>query len=559
MPWWDQAMPAPSISEPSRSRADLVACLALAAVTLAVFAPALGNGWVDLDDDMNFLTNPHYRGLGPAQLRWMLTGVVLGHWTPVTWLTHGVDYVLWGLNPAGYHLVNVLLHAANVALFYLLGRRLLAAALPDAEATPLRLGALAAALLFALHPLRAESVAWITERRDVLAGLFYMLTVLAWLRAAATEGATRRRWYLGSLALFAGGLLSKSMLVSLPVALLVLDVYPLRRLDPRAWRSPATHRLVLEKLPYLALSVAMVAITILTMHASIHVTPYDRYPPLARVAMAAYGLVFIPWKTLGPLDLRPMYELPMRVSLWEPPFLSAALVVVVVTVTLVALRRRWPAGLAVWLAYAVTLSPVSGVAHVGPQLVADRFSYLPSLAFCLLAGAAVVAAMRRPRLRSAVVTVAAVWIVWLGALTWWQVQLWRDTNTLFLYTLSLDPDCAWCHAQYGGTLGNRGDIAGAIPHLERAAALQPHRFRNQANAGLAFLRAGRPADALPYLQRAVALRGDNVDAVANLGLALVEVGRPADAVPHLERARAAHPDAAGPRQALARAYQLLGR
>jgi tetratricopeptide (TPR) repeat protein len=520
---------------------DLLVALALAALTVAVFAPALGHGWLDYDDDQNFLRNPHYRGLGAAQLRWMLTGVIMGHWTPLTWLTHGLDYTLWGMDPGGYHLGNVLIHAGNAAIFYALAWRLLGAALPGAAPAALRLGAAAAALLFALHPLRVESVAWITERRDVLAALFYLLTVLTWLRAGASEGAARRGWYVGSLTLFALGLLSKSMLVSLPVVLLVLDVYPRRRLDLRAWRSPAARALLLEKAPYLALAVAAVAITTVTMSASVRVTSLALYPPPARLAIAAYGLVFYPWKTLVPLDLRPMYEMPVRVSLLEPPFLVAALAVAAITVALVAARRRWPAGLAVWIAYAVTLAPVSGLIHAGPQLVADRFAYLPSLGLCLLFGAGVAVSVRGSTLARLVPLAAAAWIASLAALTWSQVQIWRDTDTLFVYTLTVDPDCGWCHAQYGGALGNRGDLAGAIPHLQRAAALRPHRFRDQAHAGLALLRAGRAADALPYLERAVAAQPDNVEARANLELALMEVGRAAEAAAHVNRARAGAP------------------
>jgi tetratricopeptide (TPR) repeat protein len=553
------AMSGPRPPAIPRIPTDLVAALMLAAITAAVFAATLGHGWVDLDDHEHFLANPHYRGLGPAQLRWMLTGVIMGHWTPVTWLSHGLDYVLWGMNPAGYHLGNVLLHAANAALFFALARRLLAVARPGAGATPVRLGALAAALFFALHPLRVESVAWITERRDVLAGLFYLLTVLAWLRATLTEGRPQRGWYLGSLALFAIGLLSKSMLVSLPLVLLVLDVYPLRRLDPRAWRTAAARRVLVEKAPYLLLAVAAIAITSLTMRASLRVTPLELYPPLARVAMAAYSLVFYPWKTVAPLDLRPMYELPTRVSPFEPPFLPAVLAVAVITLALVAVRRRWPAGLAVWLAYAITLAPVSGLIHAGPQLVADRFGYLPSLGPCLLLGAGVAWAIERPALTRVVTAVVTAWIVWLAAMTWWQVQIWRDTNTLFGYTLSVDPDCAWCHALYGSALGNRGELAAAIPHLQRAAELKPRSFSTQANAGLAYLRAGRAPDALPYLERAVAMQPDSFNAATNLGLALVAVDRARDAIPHLERAHAARPDAPEPRLGLARAYTMLGR
>ena len=546
------------LADRRRSPFDVLVAVALAAITLFVFLPALWGGWVQFDDDRNFLDNVAYRGLGPAQVRWMVSAAIMGHWTPVTWLTHGADYVVWGMNPFGYHLGNVLLHAANAALVYALALRLLGAAMPGAAIVPRRLGAAAATLAFALHPLRAESVAWITERRDVLSAFFALASVLAYLHfCAAAEG--RRARYLASLGLFALGLLSKSMLVSLPAVFLVLDVYPLRRLQPRAWRSPAARTVVLEKLPYLALALASVAVTSSVMARTVRVTSLALYPVSARLAMAAYSLVFYPWKLLAPLDLMPMYELPVHVSLLEPRFLVPMALVVVTTVALVLARHRWPAGLAIWLAYAALLAPVSGLAHAGPQLVADRFSYLPSLALALLLGAGVVAATRQAVLGRAVLVAAGLWIASMASLTWAQVQAWHDTDTLFAYAIEVDPDCGWCYAQYGGALGNRGDLPGAIPLLERAAALRPHRSGYQAQAGLALLKAGRAADAVPYLDRAVAMQPGNLDAVTNLGLALVEVGHAADALPYLERAAAGRPSAAEPRVGLVRVHRALGR
>jgi len=550
---------------------DLVAPLALFVVTLIVFSPALGNGWLDYDDDRNFLSNPHYRGLGPAQLRFMFTGVIMGHWTPVTWLTLGLDYVLWGMNPLGYHLGNILLHAGNAAIFFVIARRLLAAALPAAGAGAVRLGAVTAAALFALHPLRAESVAWITERRDVLSACFYLLAVLAYLRAVGAPGAAGaaesigaargrdRRWYLASIGLFALGLLSKSMLVSLPFVLLILDVYPLRRLAGAGWWSARSRALIVEKLPYLGLAVAAVAWTSVAMSASVRVTSLALYPPLARVAMAVYSLAFYPWKTLAPLDLIPMYELPVQVSLFRPPFLTALVVVSVATVGLLLARRRWPGGLAVGLAYAVTLAPVSGLIHAGPQLVADRFSYLPSLGLCLLPGAGVAIALTRSALGRVAVAGAAVWMLSLAGLTWSQVQVWRDTDTLFVYTLQVAPDCAWCQHQYGGSLGNRGQLEPAITHFQNAVALLPDRIVYHYHLGLALLKAGRPGDALPHLQQTVTAQAWNLDAATYLGLALVALGRPAEALPHLERVAAARPDSVEARRGLEEAQRELGR
>ena len=203
----------------------------IAFVTIAAFLPVLHNQFVTWDDDQNFLGNLHYRGLAWPHLRWMWTTLHMGHYAPLTWMTLGLDHLLWGMNPVGYHLTSLLLHATNAVVFYFLVRQLLPLALPGPSERDHALAVSAgfAALVFGIHPLRVESVAWVTERRDVLSGLFFLSTILAYLRACERE-AHGRRWYWLSVALFGCALLSKSMAVSLPVVLLILDVYPLRRL-----------------------------------------------------------------------------------------------------------------------------------------------------------------------------------------------------------------------------------------------------------------------------------------------------------------------------------------
>ena len=211
---------------------------AVGLVTFLIFAPALLNGFVEWDDQINFLQNAHYRGLGWTQIRWMLTSALTGHYIPLTWLSLGLDYTLWGMDPLGYHLSNILIHAANAALFYLVAFRLLGTATTLTGAA-LRSASVTAALFFALHPLRAESVAWATERRDVLAGLFFLLTILLYLGASEAEGGRRRRLLAGSLGCYLLALLSKSIVMTLPLVLVLLDVYPLRRLALRwgMWRN----------------------------------------------------------------------------------------------------------------------------------------------------------------------------------------------------------------------------------------------------------------------------------------------------------------------------------
>ena len=559
--------------------------LAIAAITVAVFSPALQYGFILWDDDRNLLTNPYYRGLGWAQIRWAFTSAVMGHWIPVTWLTFGVDHALWGMNAFGYHLTNILLHAANAALFYLLALRLLRLGLTTASAGAIRLGAIVTALFFALHPLRVESVAWVTERRDVLSALFYLLTVLAYLKACATDGPPRRRWLLASIGAYALGLLSKSLIMSLPLVLLVLDVYPLRRVRG-SWR-----RVLLEKLPYLCLAIVAAVISVLVVIAKVGLTSSSAYPLTARVAMALYSLVFYVWKTLVPLLLSPMYELPARVELTSPRFLVPALFAAGLTIGLVLARRSWPAALAAWLVYGLTLAPVSGIVHNGPQLVADRYSYLSCLGVALLVGAIVTAAVSSAaisrRVRGGVVLAGFAWIVGLTALTVQQLPVWRDAEEVWRRALEVDPDCAFCLGQTGALLGNRGDFGSAIAHFARVVELRPDNVRHRSNLGLALLKAGRPAEAAAEFERilakeptdaetrtrlglALAQQGKlaeasreferasrddprNAGALTQLGISLIELGRPADAIPYLESAVRLDPASAPARGALSRA------
>src|SRR3989449_5724761 len=231
----------------------------IALVTVVPFLPTLDNQFVNWDDDDNLVENPHYRGLGWTHLRWMWTTFHIGHYAPLTWMTFGLDYLFWGLKPVGYHLSNLLLHAANAAVFYLVARRILGSALSGPRErgnVGLAAAAAFAALLFALHPLRVESVAWATERRDVLSGLFYLLTLLVYLQAGE-QGARGRSGYWASVGLFVCALLSKSMAVSLPVVMLILDVYPLRRLGgARGWWGEPARRIYLEKIPFVLLALA---------------------------------------------------------------------------------------------------------------------------------------------------------------------------------------------------------------------------------------------------------------------------------------------------------------
>ena len=278
----------------------------------------------------------------------MLTTGLMGHWMPLTWLSLALDWCIWGMNPFGYHLTSVLLHGLAAALFYLVARRLSRRRLPGRGEWALTIGAALAALLFALHPLRVESVAWITERRDVLAGVFFLAAILAYLGRWTPDGAPHpheRLRYLASLALFAGALASKSMTVTLPAVLLVLDVYPLRRLGAGAggWLGGAARRVWLEKVPFVLLGTVAAAVAIWIGSAVGNLAPMGRIGILERLAISAYSLVFYLWKTVVPLGLSPMYELPNPIEPWHWTFVGSALAIAVITTAALGLARRWPA------------------------------------------------------------------------------------------------------------------------------------------------------------------------------------------------------------------------
>lgn len=517
--------------------------LGIALVTALVFAPALGNGFVDWDDDVNLIHNGSFRGLGLSHLHWMFSTTLTGHYIPFTWLSFGLDYRLWGMDPAGYHLTSVGLHALNAVLFALVAGHLFRRA-TTWNPRVVQVAATVAALFFAVHPLRVESVAWVTERRDVLSGAFVLLTILGYLAAADSVGA-RRRWLLvASLGAYVLALGSKSIAMVLPVVLVVLDVYPLRRLR----REPRS--VMLEKLPFLALGTASAIVAYHAVEGASIITTLERYPWPARLAMGAYTLTFSLWKTMLPLALSPLYELPARVDPLAPRFLASIIAVVTITVALVVTRRRWPAGLALWACYVAFLLPVSGVlVHQGPQLVTDRYSYLACLSWALLAGAGagwLATAAARGAVRAPLARVAAgammVGLMGLGLLSWQQTQVWRDTDTLWRHALDIDPQCSVCHSNLGVFQMNAGDPGTALGHLARAVALRPERARYHANLGLVLERLGRDGEAVAQFERALAQFPEYVDALAGMGVALINLHRADEALPYLQRAVALKPD-----------------
>ena len=432
------------------------------AVTALVFLPSLSGQFLTWDDDRNFLMNAAYRGLGWSELRWMFTTFFLGPYQPLSWMTLGADYLVWGMNPFGYHLTNVVLHTANAWLVYRLTLRLFAARTTGSGRDPVRpsdlaaqVAAGAAALLFALHPLRVESVAWVTERRDVLSGFFALLTMLAYLRAVAggarPDGAgnagAAARWRWIAVALFALSLLAKASAMALPIVLVALDVWWLGRAPgpSRAERRAQWRALLLEKLPFVVLAGAA-AVAAVAGQRTVEVLQTSAREGLPqRAARAFYGLTFYLSKEVWPAGLTNLYEVPFRLWPTDWHFVISAALVAAITVTAVAGRRRAPAVLVAWIGYVVLLLPVSGAAHGGGEIVADRYSYLPGIALACLAGGGLEWLWRAGGHGRA--SRAAVWgatgvagvLVVLAWMTVTQVAVWHDSIALWQHAFETHP------------------------------------------------------------------------------------------------------------------------
>ena len=540
-------------------------------VTSAAFLPALQNQFLRWDDHKNFLGNPHYRGLGWMHLRWMWT-THLGHYIPLTWMTLGLDYVLWGMNPLGYHLTNLLLHAANAVLFYFVAFRILGLGLPDPgdrRQADLVLSAGFAALVFAIHPLRVESVAWVTERRDVLSGLFYLSAILIYLRTCE-RGERGRGWYWAAVGLFACALLSKSMVVNLPIVLLILDVYPLRRLGGAiGWWSEPARRVYVEKIPFVLLATAAAAIAVmaqLSVHAAASLAQLS-VP--GRVAVSAYGLSFYLWKMVVPLNLSPLYPLSPIVNPWAMPFVLSYTMVLAITAIALALRRRVPGLPAAWSAYVVVLLPVLGIFQSGPQIAADRYTYLASLGWAILAGACLLFCWRISRTSTTgtpttlpIAGVAICVVAGLGVLTWNQVHIWHDSERLWTYTVAIHPNSSLAQFSLGIVLSAQGKPTEAIEHFQKGLQLRPDEPSAHTNLGVALIQQGKLADAIEHFRQAVRIYPDDALAHTNWGSALIDLGKPSEAIEHYSKALRITPGLAeaqnGLGQALAQEQRLKG-
>jgi len=554
---------------PTRGRARLRRAaipLVVAALTAGCFLPVVSGAFLNWDDDVNFRLNPAFRRGGWEPVRWALGSVLFGHYIPLTRLTFVLNDLLGGTDPRGYHLANVLLHGLNAALFYVVARRLLTAAGGATHTGFERTAAAAtAALVFGVHPLRVEPVAWVTGRADLLCATFVLVATWAYLRAVQDLEAPRRPLLLACAAAFAAALLSKGSALPLPAALLLLDVYPLRRLGRVGWRG-----LVREKVPLVLIATAATAIiAYATRHGAV-VTGTDTFGPGARLTVAAYCFVTSAARFVWPAALSPLYEMPLGVTPLEPAFGLAVGAAVVVTVVLIALRRRWPGGLAAWTFSALMLAPMSAALRKTTDLAPDRYTYLAGLGFALLAGGALLVVARW--VRSGVLGRSVAWaggfacaaaIVGLGVSSWTYAETWRDPETLWRWAVEMDPACSVCQSKLGeSVLGDPAEPLRAVEAealFRRAIALRPDRPHAYFNLGTALLVQGRYAEAESPLQGYIERVPKSALGPERLGRAYLLQQRFDAAITALRTALARQPDMPGLRAHLIEALEGRAR
>lgn len=532
------------VANPKREVPSWALVLGLIAITFLVYWPALSCGFVNYDDPDFVSQNPNVQaGLTWPALRWAFTTGHSGNWMPLTWLSHMIDYRVFGLRPDGHHFTSVLIHAANTALCFVLLRNLFGSVWPSALA----------AALFGWHPLHVESVAWIAERKDVLCGLFWMLSMLMYVRyTKATNKPTRRTFYLATIGFFVLGLMSKPMIVTLPFILLLIDQWPLRRLNHLSWK-----RIVLEKIPFVALSVIVSVITIAAQKNAGAVRDFGVLPFSIRLENAAVAIFRYIYKLVWPVDLAVLYPY----EKWSASIiLCAVLGFLAVGSLAVVLRKRNPSFAFGWFWFVVSLVPVIGVVQVGMQSIADRYTYLPSIGLFTAGSIVGVEFLKRfETVRNVVIfgTCAALGI--FGWLSFRQIQYWQDSETLLSHTLAITSNNLVIHNNLGFYLQEQGRVDEALAHFQAAQKIDNDCPETHNNLACVFLIKGKLDDSIQESSYALKLRPQFPEAQVNLGRAFYLKGESSKSVKLLSAAVEAMPQNATAHVDLAEALIKDGR
>lgn len=500
----------------------------LAAVVLLIYSQAATFDFVTYDDPDYTTANPHIQGgFTLPNIVWAFTSSYAGNWFPLTWLSHMLDWQLFGSDAGMHHMVNVFIHTATTVLLFFVSKQMTGAQWRSALV----------AFFFGLHPLHVESVAWIAERKDVLSALFWVLTLWSYARYARQPALLR---YGLTLLFFVCGLVSKPMVVTLPLVLILLDYWPLRRGNK-----------LLEKLPFFALSIGGCIVAYIA-----HTQALVEQIPLAiRVENALISYVIYAWKTFWPIDLGMFYPYPLQSLL--VPAVICTLALIATTIAALRVHSRFPYLATGWLWYLIVLLPVIGIIQVGAQARADRYTYLPSIGFFIAIVWGTAEALQRwPQVR---VALAAAACAGCAALTAIQIGYWRDNVTLYQHAIAVAPDAYVARANLATVLETRGEREEAIAQLKAAVATRPTFAVGHAELGQLLAQNNEPQQGLQELREAVSLKPDMYEAHFRLGSVLGSTGDSAGAAVEFQKAIALDPNNPDAHFNLAIALGELGR
>jgi protein O-mannosyl-transferase len=540
-----------------------VVSLLLISATAIVFGRTVHHDFINYDDPDYVCHNEHVnKGLTCDGVSWAMTAAYAGNWHPLTWLSHILDCEFYGLRAGGHHLTSALLHAVTAVLLFLVLWKMTADLWPSAFV----------AAVFAVHPLHVESVAWVAERKDVLSGLFFVLTLAAYLSYVRHRFSLVR--YLAVVALFGLGLMTKPMLVTLPFVLLLLDYWPLRRMAADAGERPTEDgsegdalaracapvslkrvgRLVVEKIPLILLTVVSCVVTPWAQGTA--VAELADLPLSSRLGNTPVSYVSYLGMSFWPINMAPYYPHPeVGLPAWEP--LAALAVLLVITAVVLVRCRKNPCLPVGWFWYLGMLVPVIGLVQVGTQAMADRYMYLPQIGLSIAVTWGALAVVRSWRHRTAVCWVAAsaaiAVLVVCGAR---QASYWRDSETLWRHALACTQRNKLAHFCLGISLAEQGRLQEAAEQYEQAVAIAPDYLDAQTNLGAVLTGLGRTSDAVKHFEKAVAIAPDSMEIRCNLGSALVVAGRRDEAIEYYREALKISPDSVAIRLNLGSA--LLG-
>ena len=510
-------------------------CVFLAAITLAVFSQTFHYHFVNLDDDLIVTDNPHVTpGLSLAGIAWAFTHFDSFFYTPLTSISHMLDCSLYGFGPedaGGHHFTNVLIHAVSVILLFLVLREMTGGLWSSAFV----------AALFAIHPLHVESVAWVSERKDVLSGLFFMLTLGAYAHFARRPQSLAR--YLMVLALFALSLLSKPSVVPLPFLLLLLDYWPLGRFQsaaPGSGKSPVAMRLVLEKIPLLALSAVASVIAVLAQGEAVQTV--EKYSIPARIANALFSCAVYIMQMFHPVGLTVFYPHPGdTLPVWKMAL--SLLLLVSITAAVLIFGKKYRYLVTGWFWFLAMLAPVAGIVQVGIFARADRFTYLSQIGLYLMGTwmfADWSAAWRRRRMASGVLM--AVVIAELSVIAWGQASYWKNSVDLWTHTLKYTTGNFEAENSLGAALIDLKRVNDAVPYFQNALNINPRYDEARNNLGVAYFELGETEQAIQQFQRAIEINPRRADVRVSLGDAFYQGGRDKEAIAEYEKALEISPD-----------------